>query len=387
MYGVVSQSRGPLELQVGLRAEQARRDFSLRGGDNYPHDYTSLFPSGLISYRLNDKTQAKLSYSRRIRRPGTGELNPFPSFMDVQNAMIGNPELDPEYTDAVELGLQRTGQYGSLQFAPFYRHTTDIIRIAVNTADTVAGREVTTVSFQNLATGTSWGADLNGQLNLGKTFSGLAGFNIFKLVTDGGSTSSLSSDALSWMARVNGTYNLNPLTALQASYFYWAPTDFERGRFFSMSMLQLSVRRKIYDERGTVTLRWSDPFRTNRFRVEAGDDNIIQLTSSQFNTRGVHLTFSTRSARRPACGSGRRTRKPDQRGSRSADRGRRYFWGPGALRTGLRTEAGAADRLPAPIRGLMLDSSHYQDARWRIAHSSAGPICRSSGSATRSRAR
>ena len=291
VYGVVSHNRGALELQAGLRAEQAHRDFSLRGGDDYPHDYTSLFPSGLVSYRLNDRTQAKLSYSRRIRRPGTGELNPFPQFMDVQNAMIGNPELDPEYTDAIELGLQRSGQYGSLQLAPFYRHTSDIIRIAVNTADTVAGREVTTVSFENLATGTSWGADLNGQLTLGKKLNALAGVNVFKMVTDGGSLSSLSSDALSWMARVNGTYNLDPLTALQAAYFYRAPTDFERGRFFGMSMLNVSVRRKIYDERGTVTLRWADPFRTAGFRVEAGDDNLIQQTSSRFNSRAVYLTF------------------------------------------------------------------------------------------------
>lgn len=291
VYGVLSHSRGALELQAGLRAEQAQRDFSLRGGESYPVDYGSLFPSALVSYRLNDKTQAKLSYSRRIRRPGTGELNPFPAFMDVQNAMIGNPELGPEYTDAVELGLQRSGQYGSLQLAPFYRHTTDIIRVAINTADTIAGREVTTVSFQNLATGTSWGADLNGQLNLGRAFNALGGVNLFKMVTDGGSTSSLSSDAVGWMARVNGTFNVDPATALQASYFYRAPMDIERGRFHAMSMLNLSVRRKIYDDRGTVTLRWSDPFHTNRFRVEAGDDNIIQQTQSQFNTRAVHLSF------------------------------------------------------------------------------------------------
>ena len=291
VYGVLSHSRGALELQAGLRAEQAQRDFSLRGGASYPKDYGSLFPSALASYKLNDKTQAKLSYSRRVRRPGTGELNPFPSFMDVQNAMIGNPDLGPEYTDAIELGLQRSGQYGSLQLAPFYRHTTDIIRVAINTADTIAGREVTTVSFRNLATGTSWGADLNGQLNLGKSFNALGGFNLFKMVTDGGSTSSLSSDAVGWMARVNGTYNLDPATALQASYFYRAPMEIERGRFHAMSMLNLSVRRKIYDDKGTVTLRWSDPFRTNGFRVDAGDDNIIQQTRSQFNTRAVHLTF------------------------------------------------------------------------------------------------
>jgi hypothetical protein len=230
--------------------------------------------------------------------------------MDVQNAMIGNPELDPEYTDAVELGLQRSGKYGSLQLSPFYRHTSNIIRIDINTADTVAGREVTTVSFENLATGTSWGADVNGQLLLGSAFSGLASFNIFRMVTDGGSTSSLSSDALGWMARVNGTYNLDQQTALQAQYFYRAPMNIERGRFYSTSVVNLSVRRKLADDRGTVTLRWSDPFRTSRFRVEAGDDNIFQLTSSRFNTRAVYLTFQYAVGQAPRV----RQRPPEEEG-------------------------------------------------------------------------
>jgi outer membrane receptor protein involved in Fe transport len=80
---VVSQGRGKLELQGGLRAEYAMRDFSLQDGQSYPHNYASLFPSGLVSYRVDDKTQVKASYSRRIRRPNTQELNPFPSYFDV----------------------------------------------------------------------------------------------------------------------------------------------------------------------------------------------------------------------------------------------------------------------------------------------------------------
>ncbi|HSJ14452.1 MAG TPA: TonB-dependent receptor [Longimicrobiales bacterium] len=306
LYGVLSQSRGPLELQAGLRAEHASREFSLADGEDFPHSYNSLFPSGLASYKLSDKTQVKLSYSRRIRRPGTFELSPFPTFMDVQNVFLGNPQLDPEYTDAIELSLQRSGQLGSLQVTPFYRHTSDIIRVSVNTADTVAGREVTSVSFRNLATGTSWGADLNGQLRLAKKFSGLASLNIFRMVTDGGGTSTLSSDAISWTARVNGTYNLDEATSVQATYFYRAPTNFERGRFFSNSMANLTLRRKLDNDRATVTLRWSDPFRTSRFRVEAGDDNIVQLTSSQFNSRAVHLTFQYNLGQAP------RVRQPRQ---------------------------------------------------------------------------
>ncbi|MGH7466165.1 MAG: outer membrane beta-barrel family protein, partial [Longimicrobiales bacterium] len=112
VYGVVSRSAGRLQLQAGLRAEHAQRDFALGNGETYPFTYRSLFPSALVSMQLGEKGQAKLSYSRRVRRPGTQELNPFPVFFDVQNVFFGNPHLGPEYTDAIELGLQRSGQYG-----------------------------------------------------------------------------------------------------------------------------------------------------------------------------------------------------------------------------------------------------------------------------------
>ncbi|HLM66525.1 MAG TPA: TonB-dependent receptor, partial [Longimicrobium sp.] len=222
IYGVFSRGSGKLEMQGGLRAEYASRDFSLaNSGESFPYDYTSFFPSGLVSYNLSARTQAKLSYSRRINRPGSGQLNPFPTFFDLQNVFLGNPRLNPEYTDAIELGLQHSGRLGSLQFAPFYRRTTDIIRIVVDTDDVVSGREVTSVSFKNLDTGSSWGADLNGTLRLGQIFNGLAALNVFKLVTQGTSgESSLATDAVTWSAKFNGTYNLTPRTAFTAQYFY-----------------------------------------------------------------------------------------------------------------------------------------------------------------------
>ena len=82
----------------------------------------------------DEQTQLKASYSRRIRRPGTQELNPFPVFFDQQNVFLGNPTLKSEFTDAFELGLTKSGQLGSVQLSPFYRHTSDVIRVNLNTA-------------------------------------------------------------------------------------------------------------------------------------------------------------------------------------------------------------------------------------------------------------
>lgn len=301
VYGVLSQGVGRFELQGGLRAEYATRNFSLAStGEEFPHDYWSVFPSALVSYNLGEHDQVKVSYSRRIRRPGTQELNPFPVFFDLQNVFIGNPRLNPEYTDAVELGFQHSARMGSVQFSPFYRRTSDVIRFIINTTDTVAGREVTSISFKNLDTGTSWGADLNGTLRYGQAFNGLAGLNVFKMVTEGGSgAADLSSQAVTWSARVNGTFNLTPRTSVTAMYFYRAPMNIERGRFDGMGFANFSMRQKIYGEKASLTFRVSDPFNQQRFRVQAGDDNIVQLTERSFTSRAVHVSFQYNFGRPP----------------------------------------------------------------------------------------
>jgi outer membrane receptor protein involved in Fe transport len=291
-YGVLSQTAGKFQLQGGLRAERASRTFALVApAQTYPYTYTSLFPSGVVMYNLSDATQAKVSYSRRIRRPGTQELNPFPAFFDVQNVFLGNPQLNPEYTDAIELGLSRTGRRGSIQFSPFFRHTTDIIRVDINTADTVSGREVTSITFENLATSNSWGADLNGSLRFGPRFNGFASFNVFKQVTDGGSESSIGSSAVTWSGRVNGTTQITPTFLVQAAYFYRAPTNIERGRFEAFHGMNFSMRKKVNGDKAVIGLRVNDPFNTNKFRVKVGDDNVLQFTERRFGARSVWLTL------------------------------------------------------------------------------------------------
>jgi outer membrane receptor protein involved in Fe transport len=291
-YGVLSQSIAKFDLQAGLRSEFATRDFTLaNSAQDYPYKYHSLFPSGVIMYKPSDMSQIKVSYSRRIRRPGTQELNPFPVFFDQQNVFVGNPKLNPEYTDAFELGLSRSGALGSIQLSPFYRRTTDVISVDINTAAVIDGRSVTSISFQNLASSNSWGTDLNGSLRMGPKFNGFAGFNVFKMVTDGGSQSALSSNAVTWSYRLNGTTQLTPTVTLQGNYFYRAPMNIPKGRFSAMQMTNLTLRKKLDGDNMSVAVRFADPFDTMKFRIRAGDDNLMQTTARKFGVRATFVTF------------------------------------------------------------------------------------------------
>jgi ferric enterobactin receptor len=310
VYVVLSQGVKKWDFQAGLRAEYAERAFSL-AARSYPYDYASLFPSATALYNLDASTQVKSSYSRRIRRPGTQELNPFPTYFDADNVFLGNPELSPEYTDAYEFGLTKTGSKGMLQVSPFYRHTSNIIRIIVNTTDTIDTREVTTISFSNLAKSDSWGSDLTGQLRISPRFTALTNVSIFKLVTDGGSLSALTSNAVTWMARMNVTSELTKTLTLQAAYNYRAANKIERGEFAAQQTANFALRRKVQGDKGAIMLRVADPFATMRFRIRTGDAKVMQLTQRNPNMRSVWLGYQYNFGRPP------RVRQVEQTGGGS----------------------------------------------------------------------
>ena len=298
LYALVSQGVRKWDFQAGLRGEYATRTFGL-STQRYPYDYASLFPSTVASYNLDPASQLRASYSRRIRRPGTQELNPFPNYFDDNNVFLGNPELRPEYTDAYELGLTKTGSKGMVQLSPFYRRTRGVIRIDINTTDSLDGREVTSIGYRNLANGDSWGSDLTGRLRLSPRFTALANVGVFRTVTDGGSASAVGSDAVGWMGRINVTSELTKTLTVQAAFNYRAPMRIERGEFGAQRMANVALRRKIQGDKGAVLLRVADPFEMMRFRIRTGDGKVVQLTDRNPESRMVFAGYQHNFGRPP----------------------------------------------------------------------------------------
>ena len=67
--------------------------------------------------------ELQISYSRRVRRPVYNELSPFVTFSDSRNFFSGNPDLNPEFSDVIELGHVKYFEKGSLASAVYYRYT------------------------------------------------------------------------------------------------------------------------------------------------------------------------------------------------------------------------------------------------------------------------
>ncbi len=295
-YGVVSQSVGSFELQGGLRAELVKTGFGLANtGEHFSNNYTSLYPSAIASYALSPTEQVKVSYSKRVTRPDSRQLNPFGWREDALNSFQGNPALRPEYTHAFELGFQQLFTQGTLQVTPFVRHTVNAIRFIRNID--AAGVSVTT--FQNVASNDSYGADLTGSFRSPR-FMGFGGVSLFQQVTDGTNLSTdASNKAFGWNARANATMKVSPTVDLQGFVMYRAPMNVEFGRVRSMLVTNVALRQKVLGDQGSVTFRLMDPFNMMRMGFVTDDGRFYQTSLRQFGARGAFVSFNWNFGQQP----------------------------------------------------------------------------------------
>lgn len=101
-YGV---ERGDWGLQLGLRNEytEVRVEQSDNSLDDIVKRYNQLFPSATVSRQLTERASVNLGYSRRIRRPGFWQINPFGGIDNPNQLSLGNADIDPSFVEAGEL--------------------------------------------------------------------------------------------------------------------------------------------------------------------------------------------------------------------------------------------------------------------------------------------
>ena len=294
-YAVLSQRLGKVQTQAGLRLEQAdtRLDLPAAAPDSqrFGTRYASAFPSGIVSYNFTDLRSVKLSYSRRISRPNPYQLTPVVQKEDARNIFEGNPALRPEYTDAVELGLQDSHNWGTLQLTPYLRRTAHAVRF-IQRIDTTG---VTTGTFDNVASVVTMGSDLNLTVKHGPVTL-LTGGSVYHYASDAtnltNTLGNLSTQAVVWSTRANATWKLSP--AMDAQFFanYRAPFTTESGSQSAFVSMNLALRRKLWNDRGSLAVRVADPFNMMTFGSRTQSARVVQLTERSFGMRGVFISFS-----------------------------------------------------------------------------------------------
>lgn len=102
-YAQYTATHNNFSYTLGLRSEHTYVTIGTNEIDKKSKNYIDFFPSASFGYEFKNESYLSLNYSRSINRPEIYHINPFISFTDERYQSVGNPELDPYYTNYIEL--------------------------------------------------------------------------------------------------------------------------------------------------------------------------------------------------------------------------------------------------------------------------------------------
>lgn len=291
-YGMIGNKTGKFSYQGGVRAEWTGVTTTLRQTNEVnDRKYANFFPSVHVTYDFAKQNAFQLSYSRRVRRPQYNDLTPFATYSDNRNYWSGNPDLNPEFTNAFELGHIKYMSKGSLTSSLYYRHTNGKITSIRRVQDD--GSSYTRP--ENLGTEDAYGAEFTSSFTPFQWWKLDASANFFRAITDGtGLDEQFKSDTYSWFVRAMSRFTLWKTTDVQLRGNYEAPQQTPQGRRKALATLDLAATRDILKNNGTLTLSIIDVFNSRRYRSITEGPNFYARNSSQGRLRQINLTLNYR---------------------------------------------------------------------------------------------
>ncbi len=263
------------KFQVGLRAEQALVDAYVDGDSvKYKNDYFALYPSAHIKKPLGRTKELSLSYSRRVNRPHRRSINPFARYTDPLNIRRGNPYLNPEFINSVELGYMSYSNKLTVTSSVYYRYMTNLIK-RVKTIDD-SGIAVT--SWQNLDEGHFIGLEMVFIYKPYKWWRMMISGNISQNFLNS-NDAELNNSGISYSAFFNQTFSLKNNWSIQNTAYFMSPFILPQGRSFAMYSTNIAVKKSLLKNKLSISLSLQDVFDTRWFALEVNDNQNFNLYS------------------------------------------------------------------------------------------------------------
>ena len=261
-YSSIQQKFKRWSYQAGLRLENTRYTgtqlgHGIRPDSSFKNDYTSLFPSGFISFDADSNNSITLTVSRRLDRPPFQKLNPFRFTINKYTFEEGNPFTRPQFSWNFEVShlfkqkITTTLSYSFIKdyYSQIFRQENDNILI---------------YSTGNVGKAYNIGASVGTQINAAKWwfFTTQLLYNYKKLV--GFVWNNFESDVHQVNFSMNNQFKLGKIYTAELSGFYTgkARNDLQEA-LYPISQVVVAAARPVLKKKGTLKLSVRDIFHKN----------------------------------------------------------------------------------------------------------------------------
>jgi outer membrane receptor protein involved in Fe transport len=276
-------------IKAGLRYELTSITAKQNNSDINIPDYQNFVPSFNISKSLKNNTTLKAAFNRRIQRPGLQQLNPNRNFVNAQNVTEGNPLLNPELSNNIEMGISSMMGKTYVNVTLFSRFTDNAINQVRKPLDSASSAILTT--YQNVGKQESYGTNFNTNIYLTNTWSINAGADLYYSFlegqVEGANKTSITAKNQGWniSGRVMTSMQLKNGWGFQAFGFMRGQQVELQGKRGGFGMYSVGARKDFKNKKGSIGIS------TENF-LQRGWNIRSELYTAQFNQISDNLLLN-----------------------------------------------------------------------------------------------
>ena len=298
-----------LSMQAGLRGEYS----SIYGEDlNHPttkpvdKTYWQLYPTLHLSYKITELQSMQVSYSRRVHRPHFWDLNPYMDVREGDQISFGNPNLDPEYTNAFEISYNLGIDKVNIFTSAYYRQTDNMITRygfmwCADSAAHYAWWEPYNAQYDgyrastayNLSTGYNYGLEFIFDWQIFAWWKINVSVNLYQNhITGTALLNNKDKESFQASGKFSSFMTLPKDWTIQLSGQYWAPWLDLQTEMEANYWVDLAVKKDVLRKRGTINLRVSDVLCTGGWGHTTYDTQMNRVVKAKRLSPTVTIGFS-----------------------------------------------------------------------------------------------
>ena len=287
---------------LGLRMENTNIVIDQKTTNDFKEKkYTNFFPTVNLSYEFSEEENITLGFSRRIRRPRSWSLNPFPSRSSVTFFRQGNPDLDPSYSSTFDFGYLKRWKKLTLNGSTYYQKATQVItRITEATGEVVRVSEDPIIEIPslratsiNLAENNRLGTEFTLTFTPSRKFRLSGNFNFFNSETIGTYNNQVfDAEIVSWFARINSNVTLPKGWTAQLRGFYRGPNATAQSKSKGFFVLSGAINKDVLNKKGTLSFNASDLLNSRFYRNTTTTELFTNYSEFQWRRPSYVMTFT-----------------------------------------------------------------------------------------------
>ncbi|MGB0891479.1 MAG: TonB-dependent receptor domain-containing protein [Flavobacteriaceae bacterium] len=292
---------GKVTMQLGARLEnyEIEGNFNQVGqaSEKVTDKIFTVYPSAFFTFNPSEKNQFQLSYSRRVDRPGIGQVNPIREWSTPLITSQGNPDLVPQFTNSLEVNYTRRINGGSITFGTFYRNINDVINRATSQDPSDPNRQI--LSFANFDDTDAYGVELSTNYRVTKWWRANASMDYYSQkqfgTTDLNNPNSPTVEVTTnvFNARLSNSFTVSKKLRLQLFAMYRGPREDIQWNAKEMKMVNLGANYSILKGKGNLSFRVNDIFNTMQFKFDS-ERPFVQNGRFKWESRTAYIGFNYR---------------------------------------------------------------------------------------------